>query len=64
MEMPVFVLGQPRVGIKDVPEETLCPPESLLQTGKTEEEFNSTALYLADLERKFKEFASQRSLAV
>ena len=51
-------LLQPKVSIKDVPKETW------LQTEKTEEELNSTALYLADLQMNFKEFDGQCSSAV
>merc|ERR1712083_634448 len=51
-EMPVFGLMQPKVGIKDVPKEILRPQEAWMQTGKTAEDFNKTALNLAGLFQK------------
>merc|ERR1711963_730116 len=55
----------PKSGIKDVPKEILRPQEAWLQTGKTAEDFNKTALNLAGLFNKnFKEFAGQCSLSV
>merc|ERR1719433_279856 len=64
-EMPVFGLMQPKSGIKDVPKEILRPQEAWLQTGKTAEDFNKTALNLAGLFNKnFKEFAAKCSPSV
>merc|ERR1712176_1487995 len=64
-EMPVFGLMQPKSEIKDVPKEILRPQEAWLQTGRTAEDFNKTALNLAGLFNKnFKEFASQCSPSV
>jgi len=64
-EMPVFGLMQPKSGIKDVPKEILRPQEAWLQTGKTAEDFNKTALNLAGLFNKnFKEFADKCSPSV
>merc|ERR1711963_967446 len=64
-EMPVFGLMQPKSGIKDVPKEILRPQEAWLQTGKTAEDFQKTALNLAGLfQKNFKEYAPQCSPSV
>merc|ERR1711920_1028587 len=64
-EMPVFGLMQPKAGIKDVPKEILRPQEAWLQSGKTAEGFNKTAVNLAGLfQKNFKEFAAQCSPSV
>merc|ERR1719246_177431 len=60
--MPIFGLLQPKAGIKEVPKEVLRPKDAWLQSGKTEEEYNKTALNLAGLfQKNFKEFADKCS---
>merc|ERR1711994_665050 len=64
-EMPVFGLMQPKTGIKEVPKEILRPQEAWVQTGKTAEDFQKTALNLAGLfQKNFKEYAPQCSPSV
>merc|ERR1719246_188726 len=64
-EMPIFGLMQPKEGIKDVPKEVLRPKDAWLQSGKTEGEFNKSAVHLAGLfQNNFKDFADKCSKEV
>merc|ERR1712232_1041911 len=55
--MPIFGLGMPKSGVKDVPKEILRPKDAWLQAGLSEAKFQETATSLAKLfEENFKEY--------